>query len=77
MPKIFEQDGYRFFFYSNEHRPIHVHVRYGAGEAVFNVDPHVELRESAGLKVRELARAEELARAHQTLIVQKWHEHLD
>ncbi len=22
MPKIFEQDGYRFFIYSNEHRPI-------------------------------------------------------
>jgi hypothetical protein len=76
-PWIFEKDGYRFFFYSNEHRPIHVHVRYGAGEAVFNVDPVVELRESVGLKVRELSRAEELARAHRALIIQKWHEHLD
>jgi hypothetical protein len=33
MPRIFERDGYRFFFYNNEHRPIHVHVRYGDGEA--------------------------------------------
>ena len=77
MPKVFEKDGYRFFFYSNEHRPIHVHVRYGAGEAVFDVEPAVELRESAGLKLRELSRAGELARTHQTLIIQKWHEHLD
>lgn len=77
MPRIFEQDGYRFFFYSNEHLPIHVHVRYGAGEAVFNVDPVVELRESVGLKVRELARAEKLAAKHRALIIQKWHEHLD
>jgi hypothetical protein len=46
MPKIFEKDGYRFFFYSNEHRPIHVHVRYGGGEAVFDVEDAVELRES-------------------------------
>ena len=61
MPKIFERDGYRFFFYSNEHRPIHAHVRYGGGEAVFEVEQRVELRESQGLKVRELARAEELA----------------
>ena len=76
MPKVFEKDGYRFFFYSNEHLPIHVHVRYGSGEAVFGVDPAVELRESVGLKVRELARAEELAREHQTLIIAKWHEHL-
>jgi hypothetical protein len=26
MPNVFEEDGYRFFFYSNEHRPIHVRV---------------------------------------------------
>jgi len=42
MPKIFEKNGYRFFFYSNEHRPIHVHVRDGAGEAVFDVELRVE-----------------------------------
>jgi hypothetical protein len=77
VPKIFEQDGYRFFFYSNEHRPIHVHVRYGAGEAVFEVEQGVELRESNGLKVRELAKAEELARQRRELIVQRWHERFD
>ena len=77
MPKIFEQDGYRFFFYSNEHRPIHVHVRYGGGEAVFDVEEGVELRESLGLKMRELARAQELADSHRQLIIDKWHEHLD
>lgn len=60
MPKVFEQDGYRFFFYSNDHRPIHIHVRYGGGEAVFQVEQAVELRESQGLKVRELAKAEQL-----------------
>ena len=27
MPTVFTEGGYRFFFYSNEHRPIHVHVR--------------------------------------------------
>lgn len=58
MPKIFERDGYRFFFYSNEHRPIHVHVRYGSGETVFDVEDVVELRESTGLKLNELAKGE-------------------
>ncbi len=77
MPNIFERDGYRFFFYSNEHRPIHVHVRRGGGEAVFNVEELVELRESHGLKVHELARAEELALEHRKLIIEAWHEHID
>ena len=48
------------FFYSNEHRPIQVRVRHGGGEAVFDVEQRVELRESQGLKVRELAKAERL-----------------
>lgn len=64
MPKVFEKDGYNFFFYSNDHRPVHVHVRYGGGEAVFNVEDVVELRDSHGLKVSELAHAESLALAH-------------
>lgn len=77
MPKVFDQDGYRFFFYSNEHQPIHVHVRFGGGEAVFDVEATVELRESYGLKVRELSKAEELARENRELIIQRWHEHFD
>ena len=77
MPKIFEKDGFKFFFYSNEHKPIHVHVRYGGGEAVCYIENFVELRESQGLKVRELSRAEQLAQEHQQLIIEKWHEHLD
>jgi hypothetical protein len=76
MPTVFTRDGFRFFFYSNDHLPIHVHVSKGAGEAVFNVEAGVELRESAGLTVRELRHAEGLAREHRALIIRKWHEHL-
>ena len=73
MPTIFEQDGYRFFFYSNEHEPVHVHVRYGEGEAVFAVEEAVELREARRMKVNELAKAQRLAEEHRMLILEKWH----
>jgi hypothetical protein len=76
MPTIFIKNGFRFFFYSNEHRPIHVHVRKGGGEAVFEVEGEVGLRESVGLKTRELKDAEDLAAEHQQLIIQAWHEHI-
>ncbi len=75
MPKVFEKDGYVFFFYSNDHQPIHVHVRFGGGEAVFNVETDVELRESQGMKVGELAKAQRLAEENRGLIRKKWHEH--
>ena len=77
MPTVFTQDGYRFFFYSNDHTPIHVHVQYGGGEAVFEVEREVVLRESVGLKITELSKAEDLASEHRELIIRKWHEHFN
>jgi hypothetical protein len=74
MPQIFEKEGFKFSFYSNDHRPIHVHVRKAGAEAIFNIEGGVQLRESFGFKVRDLARAEELAEAHKELIIQKWNE---
>ena len=76
MPTVLTEEGFRLFFYSNDHRPIHVHVRRGDGEAVFAVEGEIELRESVGLKLQELRRAQELVREHRDLIVEKWHEHL-
>ena len=77
MPRIFEKEGYLFFFYSNDHVPVHVHVRKGHGEAVFVVEDGVFLRESEGLKVAELARAESLAEENKELILQKWHDYFN
>ena len=77
MPVVFQKDGYKFFFYSNDHEPIHIHVRKGGGEAVFNVDNEIDLRESQGLKLKELSKAQELAEENKEIIIQKWHEHLN
>jgi len=77
MPTVFREGGYRFFFYSNDHRPIHIHVQYQNGEAVFDLEDGVDLRESHGLKMKQLSKAEELATEQKELIIQKWHEHFD
>ena len=77
MPTVFTKDGFRFLFYSNDHTPIHVHVRHRNGEAVFEVEGDIILRESVGLKTKELIKAEDLAEQHKELIIQKWHEYFD
>lgn len=76
MPTIFTEDGFRFFFYSNDHEPIHVHVRKGGAEAVFHMTPELRLRESVGFKLQELNRAQELAESRQEAIIRAWNEHL-
>lgn len=77
MPTVFRKNGYRFFFYSNDHRPIHVHVTYEGGEAVFYIEEEVILRESHNMKVKSLSQAEKLARENKQLIIDKWHEYFD
>ena len=37
MPKIYEYLGLIFYFYSNEHEPIHVHVTKAERESIFEI----------------------------------------
>ena len=39
MPTVFTIFGLRFLFYSDDHKPIHVHIERGGCEAKFNVQP--------------------------------------
>lgn len=75
MPIAIERDGFKFFFYSNEHQPIHVHARNGSGRAKFDVSGEVELIESRGMKVAELRRAQEIVESEVETIRSKWHEY--
>ncbi|SEJ10361.1 protein of unknown function [Dyadobacter sp. SG02] len=73
MPEIFRMFGMKFFFYSLEHLPIHIHVRNADGTAKFEVNP-VRLIESRGIKPKDLMLAEALVEQHSELIIEKWHE---
>ena len=73
MPEIFRMFGLRFFFYANDHKPIHVHVESGDGEAKFNLgDKHVELVNSYGMKKKDLKLAESLIEQNRKVILESW-----
>lgn len=81
MPKIFEYFGFVFFFYSNEHQPIHVHVVRGDSQSVYEIiidnGNFVSLvrRNVKGyipLSQQDAKVAEEFVRVYALDIVQKW-----
>jgi hypothetical protein len=72
MPTLFNFFGMQFFFWSDEHEPIHVHVRKGRGYAKFIVEPEVELAESKGFKPQELKLAEHLIEDNKDVIITNW-----
>lgn len=73
MPEIFRIFGFRFFFYSDEHLPIHVHVSHGGGEAKFEIaTDHIILKQSFDMKSKDLKIAENLIIEHRDLIIDHW-----
>ncbi len=84
MPKLYEYFGMVFLMFSNEHSPIHVHVRYGSYESVLElimlegqlVD--VVFRKLSNKRTLPLAQqreAEVFVRAKAMDIVRKWNNY--
>lgn len=78
MPKIFEQDGFSFFFYMNEHEPVHVHVVHQGKKAKIEIiNGSAEVRLQGKLSASEIKKAVALASKNVELIENKWHETFD
>ena len=76
MPTIFRIGKYRFHFYSNEgSEPPHIHVRTPDGECKFWLDP-VTLAHNQGIKAVDLRNIERMVFKNQTLLKEKFREHL-
>ncbi len=72
MPTLFIIFGLRFYFFSREHNPIHVHVEKGGGVAKFAVDPEIRLIENNGLKPNDLKLAESIIEENREVIIENW-----
>jgi hypothetical protein len=80
MPKVFEYNGYKLFFFSNEGmppEPCYIHVRKAEKRAKFWVDPHVSLAYAYEMTSRELINLEKVVEGNTDLIRSKWNEHFN
>lgn len=75
MPTLFIFFGMRFYFYSDEHLPIHIHVQNSDGQAKFNVDPIIVLVYNKGLKKKDLKLAENIITENKEVVIHRWNEY--
>ena len=73
MPTVLLIDGFRFFFYSNEYLPKHIHIEKAEKTAKFNLE-NVELVKSSGFNSTQLKTMRNLVEVNQELLIQKWDE---
>lgn len=80
MPKIYEYLGIVLFFYSNEHKPIHIHGKYDGKETkaeihLFNGKiKEIILKDKGnrGLDARKRSEFEDFVKYNADEIVEKW-----
>lgn len=77
MPTLLNLFGLRFFFYSEEHLQMHVHIQNADGKAKIAIDPEVTLIENTGIKPRDLKRALEITKMYQEEFIKAWKEYHD
>lgn len=76
MPEIFRIFGMRFFFYSREHEPMHVHVKNADGNAKFEITQEgIILVKNEGLKTKDIKAAEMVLEENRELAIEKWNEY--
>lgn len=76
MPTLLRIGPYRFYFWSSEHEPPHVHVESGHGHAVVDLAA-VEVTEARGYTGRERARIREIVLEHRGEFLRRWREYFD
>ena len=75
MPTLFTIFGLRFYFYSDEHLPIHVHIENADGKAKINVEPDIEIVSNNGIKPKDLKKALTIIEIYKDDIIQEWKEY--
>ncbi|MBS9767595.1 MAG: DUF4160 domain-containing protein [Flavobacteriaceae bacterium] len=76
MPTLFTIFGFKFFFYSNEHLPIHIHITKSEKEAKFELqNDEFVLKTSKNMKVKDLAKLEKLVEIYKEEIVEAWEDY--
>lgn len=60
MPTLLIIFGLRFYFYTRDHEPMHIHVESSDGMAKFEIENEIRLIENNGLKPKDLKLAESI-----------------
>jgi hypothetical protein len=72
MPTVLVLFGLRFYYWSREHEPVHVHVKRDDAEARFELEPEVVLTENYGLNTHDLSLAEKIIRDNREYMLEHW-----
>ena len=73
MPTLLRLFGLRFFFYLDEHRPIHVHVEHGGKLAKIELEPEIVVVYNHGIKESSMRMAMDACKMYKDEFIAEWY----
>ena len=74
MPTVFKIDGYRFFFFSDEHTPEHIHIEKGDAYVRIEIES-LRVTNSYNLNSKELKKLLDLVKKNKQKLKGAWDEY--
>ena len=74
MPTVLRIDGFRFFFFSNEHTPEHIHIEKGDMYARIELKS-LRVTQSYNLSSKDLKNLVELVKENKKRLQKEWDEY--
>jgi len=76
MPKVLANNGFDFYFYSDEGtEPVHVHIKKAEGRAKWWLEPAIEEEYAYGFTLQERRKIKRLIIQNQDYLKEKWYEY--
>jgi len=72
LPTLLNLNGFKFFFYANEHDPMHIHVSYGDGFAKIELSSLKVVQNY--MKPKDLKLALAITKEHKEMFERRWNE---
>ena len=75
MPTVLRKNGFSVRIYTQDHAPMHIHIRHQNSEAVVPLGDEIEgvfIRENRGLNAVQLRRAIDIMRMHREHLIGEW-----
>ena len=74
MPTMFRLNGFRFFFFSNEHTPKHIHIEKADSYARIEIES-LKVADSYNLTTKELKKLLQIVEKNSTILKEGWNEY--
>ncbi len=74
MPTIFRKNGYRFFFFSDEHLPKHIHVE--KGDSYVRIElMNLRITDSYQISTKEISKLQKMVKENKKMFIGAWDEY--